>query len=80
MKAANKDRKDRRDRATGRTMRDLARDSRGVSPYVAVIVLIALALLIYQGAQYFGGQVNAKFQTHADEGVGAIPSTLGGGQ
>ena len=51
--------------------KNLVRDERGVSPYVAVIVLIALALLIYQGAQIFGGKVNEKFGTQGDE-VNAI--------
>ena len=77
MKEAKNERQDGRAKREGRTLRDLVRDERGVSPYVAVIVLIALALLIYQGAQYFGGQVNTKFQTQGDE-VNAISS--GGGE
>jgi len=59
------------------TYRRLLRDERGISPYVAVIVLIALALFIYAGAKVFGEKVNEKFGEHADDGVGAIQSAPG---
>jgi len=57
--------------------RRLLRDERGISPYVAVIVLIALALLIYTGAKSFGDAVNDKFDQHGKDGVGAIQSGPG---
>ena len=57
--------------------RRLLRDERGISPYVAVIVLIALALLIYTGAKTFGDKVNEKFEQHGNDGVGAIQSAPG---
>ena len=57
--------------------RRLLSDERGISPYVAVIVLIALALMIYAGAKVFGEKVNEKFEAHGNDGVGAIESAPG---
>ena len=60
------------------TYRRLLRDERGISPYVAVIVLIALALFIYAGAKVFGEKVNEKFEEHGTAGVGGVQSSPGG--
>ncbi len=59
------------------TYRKLLRDERGISPYVAVIVLIALALFIWAGAKVFGEKVNEKFEAHGNDGVGAVASEPG---
>lgn len=76
MKTENKRKKTRATRPA-QTYRRLLRDERGISPYVAVIVLIALALLIYSGAKIFGEKVNEKFEQHGNDGVGAIESAPG---
>jgi hypothetical protein len=62
-----------------KTLLQLIRDKRGVSPYVAVIVLIALALMVYGASQKFGDMVINRFDAHTGN-VKEIRSDLGQAQ